>query len=324
VRQWIRGGFTLNDSNIRHQKNGEKVFAMSTKVYPWLLQAPNFKSWIAQTTSSRGLWLRGGCGTGKTVICSYAVTHVRSTATDASVAFHYYRFDEQVSSTMVYRNIAEQLYDQLYLQDDEISDNIYDLVRNKSDNADSLKEMIKFIVSELSQTYIFLDGLDEECTDKSRWDEACDVVSFFKDLAEDDCSTVGLWCSSQDRVNVHEKLDSFLPIQLDEGTNKDTIESFFASAMPKLYALDVDPGTKRLVMDELRTKACGNLLWATLMVDTIREATSLLDLQRQLKDSLPQDFERYYARKIGAVEEKSRSTVRQVIQPPMHSNPCHG
>lgn len=210
---------------------------------------------------------------------------------------------------MVYRNIAEQLYDQLYLQDDEISDNMYDLVRNKGDNTDSLKEMIKLMVSELSQTYIFLDGLDEECTDKSRWDEVDDVVSFFKDLAENEWSTIGLWCSSQDRPKVREKLETFMQIQLDEGTNKGTIEGFFANAMPKLRALDVDPGTKKLVMEELKKKACGNLLWATLMVDTIGEATSLLDLQRQLKDSLPQDFEKYYARKIGTVEAKNRGTV---------------
>jgi hypothetical protein len=254
--------------------------------------------------------LRGGCGTGKTVICSYAVTHVRSTVVDAGVAFHYYRFDGPVSSTMVLRNIAEQLYDQLYLQDDDISDNVHDLARNKSDNTESLKEMIKYLVSELSQTYIFLDGLDEECTDRTRWEEACDAVTFFKSLAEEDSSTVGLWCSSQDRVNIREKLDSFPLIQLDESTNKGTIEAFFASAAPLLDDLDVDPGTKTLVIDELRSKARGNLLWASLMVDTIRDATSLQDLQKQLKDALPSDFERYYARKIEAVEEKSRGTVR--------------
>jgi len=243
------------------------------------------------------------------VISSYVVTHVRSTAVDAGVAFHYYRFDGPVSSTMVFRNIAEQLYDQLYLQDDDISDNVHDLARNKSDNSDSLKEMIKYLVSELSQTFIFLDGLDEECTDKIRWEEACDALCFFKGLAEEEASTVGLWCSSQDRSNIREKLDSFPLIQLGEETNKGTIESFFASATPLLDDLDVDPGTKTLVIDELRSKARGNLLWANLMLDTIREATSLQDLQKHLKDALPQDFERYYARKIEAVEEKNRGTV---------------
>jgi hypothetical protein len=245
------------------------------------------------------------------VVCSYVVTYVKSAAVDAGVAFHYYRFDEQVPSTTVYRNVAEQLYDQLYLQeDDDISDPMHDLTKNKGDNQESLKEMIKLLVYELSRSYIFVDGLDEECTDGKRWEDASDVVSFFKSLAEEEGSTVGFWCGSQDRSNIREILGSLPQLQLDESTNKGTIESFFATAMPLLDSLDVDPGTKTLVIDELKTKARGSFLWASLMVDTIRDATSLQYLQKELSDALPKDFERYYARKIGAIEEKHRSTVR--------------
>jgi hypothetical protein len=308
VRQWIRGGHSLNESNLRHQKRGETAYSTSTGAYPWLFQNRDFQDWTDQSSSSRALWLKGGCGTGKSVICSYAIRHLKDTAADAGVAFHYYRFDEPVSSTLVYRNIAEQLYEQLYLQEDDISDAIYDLSKNKSDNQDSLKEMILLMTSELSQTFIFLDGLDEEYTDKIRWEEASEVVGFLKSLAEDE--TVAFWCGSQDRSNIQEMLSSFLAIQLDATTNKSTIEAFFNNAMPLLESLEVDPGTKTLVLNELKTKARGNFLWASLMIDTIRDATSLQDLQKQLKDALPEDFERYYTRKIEGVEDKHRSIVR--------------
>jgi hypothetical protein len=210
---------------------------------------------------------------------------------------------------MVYRNIAEQLYDQLHLHEDDISDVVHDLA-NKSNNENNLKEMIRLLVSELSQTYIFLDGLDKECADKARWDHASEVVSFFRSLAEDEWTAVGFWCGSQYRSNIRDILGPFLKIQLDERTNKDTIEAFFANAMPLLDPLDVDPGMKTLAIDELKTKTRGNFLWASLMVYTIRDATSLQDLYKQLRDAFPEDFERYYARKIEAIEEKHRSTVR--------------
>lgn len=311
MRQWIRGGSNLNDSNIRHQKRGERAFATTAEGYSWLLQADCFKNWIAQKDASRGVWLRGSCGTGKSVICSYVIKYVKSTAVDAGVAFHYYRFDEQVPSTTVYRNVAEQLYDQLYLQeDDDISDSMHDLVKNKSDNQESLKEMIRLLVYELSQSYIFVDGLDEECTDVKRWEDASDVVGFFKGLAEEEGSTVGFWCGCQDRSNIREILTSFPKLQLDESTNKGTIESFFANTMTILESLDVDPGMKALVIDELKTKARGSFLWASLMVDTIKDATNLQELQKELSDALPKDFESYYSRKIRAIEEKHRGTVR--------------
>jgi hypothetical protein len=46
------------------------------------------------------------------------------------------------------------------------------------------------------------------------------------------------------------------------------------------------------------------------MMETIKDANSIQHLQAQLKQGLPEDFEKYYARKLAAVELKHRSVVR--------------
>ncbi|KUJ10194.1 uncharacterized protein LY89DRAFT_627632 [Mollisia scopiformis] len=310
VRQWIQGMSTLNESNYLRQRKGERALERSTATYPWLLQTTDFQAWLSQKASTRGLWLRGGSGTGKSVVCSYVIKHIKATTADAAIAFQYYSFNEPLSSTTVYRNIVQQLLDQLYLKGDDVSDEIYDLTKNKSDNQESMKEMIVLLISELSQTFILLDGLDEECVD-NRWEEASEVVSFLSSLAKD--ATAGLWFSSQERSSINRVLGSLPTIQLSEMTNKDTVEAFLTNAIPLLEDMNLDPGTQTLVIEELKSKARGNFLWAFLMIEDIRDAPNLQDLQRRLKDALPGDFEKYYHQKIQGIDEKHRHTVSKIL-----------
>jgi hypothetical protein len=307
----MQAGGELNESNDRLRRRRATVLSASTGISPaWLLKSENFKDWLAQKEGSRSLWLRGGCGTGKSVACSYAISHVKSAMPTTGVAFQFYSFDEQFSALAVYRNIAEQLYDQLYEHEDDVSDLIHDLALNSRCSYDNLTRMIRLLVSELSQTYIFIDGLDEECTNKPRWDEASEVVTFLRSLADECASTVSFWCSSQDRYNIFEMLKSIRKIQLDKTTNSGTIEMFFAKSVSSLDTLDIDPGMKTVVLQDLKNKARGNFLWATLMIETIKDVSSLQDLQEKLNNASPSDFEKYYARKIESIEKQHQSTVR--------------
>jgi hypothetical protein len=112
VRHWIQPvGTPVEESNLRHQRRGGKAFSVCACPYPWLLDSPNFKAWMDQTNDCRGLWLKGGSGTGKSVLYSYAVTLAKSKALDAGVAFHYYRFEESSSSLTLAQTTRNQYSD---------------------------------------------------------------------------------------------------------------------------------------------------------------------------------------------------------------------
>ena len=304
MRQWLHGSSTLNQN---HQKRGESVLLPGSCT--WLLKQPIFQEWFQQRSSKRTLWLNAGPGAGKSVICAYAVRHTKKTLPLAGVAYHYYSFDERLSSLTTCRNIAEQLFYQVCAQLDEIPDHMHAVVQNDN-NLENLQELIKLLIAELSDTYIFLDGLDEECTEKQKWSDASEVVDFFAELANMESSTARLWCSSQPQPCVGRKLMNFPTIHITQADNTGDIEAYIANALPILESLEVDPETKISMLRELKSEARGSFLWASLMVDTVSKATSLKHLQEEVQMGLPTDIEKYYSRKIRSLACEQRGLVR--------------
>ncbi|KAI9702286.1 MAG: hypothetical protein M1820_006218 [Bogoriella megaspora] len=312
VLKWLRGSFELNERNHRRQMDGEA--ALRKNAYRWLSDNKSFQDWIDPYSEECTIWLNGYPGTGKSVTCSFVSKTIRDQVPSAAVAYHYYSFDEQVPSTTVYRNIAEQLWDQLYSQQDDVSDAIHNLVSSQSDNIRSLYELLRLLLAELGSTYILLDGLDEECADpKGRWSEVAAVVNALTNLRNETSSIIKLWCSSQDHHCVHELLRAFPTITLDAEKNSSDIASFLEDVMPQLSASEVDPGTRKLMLEDLQRKAHGNFLWASLMVDSVSDAISPDDLEKRVHEGLPDEIEEYYARKVSRVPSQQRQLVSRLL-----------
>lgn len=255
------------------------------------------------------MWLNGGPGVGKSVICARAVREIRTQHTSSAVAFHYFSFDETDTAPTIYRNIAEQLFLELYYPKGEISDEVYELVQNQA-NEGSLKELIKVFVAELQSTYIFIDGLDEEYADRSRWADASGVVSFLIDLVRQPDSSVKLWCSSQDRGRIRELMDEAEQIELSASINSQDIETLFVSALQKAEYGELDSQTKSTVLDDLKRQVNGNFLWASLMLHTISDVPDMKELQAKVKEGLPEDFEKYLERKIRNLKKAQHGFLR--------------
>ncbi|KAI9683793.1 MAG: hypothetical protein M1822_005983 [Bathelium mastoideum] len=316
--QWFRGSSTLNERNYRRQRDGESVLLDDT--YSWLMNDHTFEGWMDSYSQQRTIWLKGDPGTGKSVTCSFAVKALRGRVPSAAIAYHYYNFDEQVSSATVYRNLIEQLWDQLYTQKDDVSDSIYNIISSQSDNVLTLYELLRLIISELASTYILIDGLDEECgPDQERWREAKDVLNGLTNLTKDTSSLVKLWCSSQDRRCVHDYLTSFPTVTLDAAKNSVGIATFFEDMMPSLKDSELDPGTKALLLQDLQSRASGNFLWANLMVDSVSDAISPSDLQRRVQEGLPERIEEYYAQKVGRIAGQQRQIVSRILSCIVHA-----
>lgn len=307
VRLWIRNRADLNESNTRRQHQREKELLQGTG--NWLFKNVSFSKWLAGHSQSNILWLNGGAGVGKSVICARAVQEIRTQHPSFAVAFQYFSFDETDTASTIYRNIAEQLFLELYYPKEEISDQVYELVQNPA-NERTLKDLIKVLVAELECTYVFIDGLDEEYADKIRWEGASDVVAFFVDLASQPDSSMKLWCSSQDRGKIRELMESAEQIELGASINSQDIETFFVSALETRDYGELDPPTKARVLSDLKGQVNGNFLWASLMLDTIGDATSLKELQAVVKEGLPEDFEKYLARKIQNLKKSQHGFLR--------------
>jgi hypothetical protein len=265
----------------------------------WLFSNESYKRW------SDVFWLNGGPGVGKSVMCAHAVSHTKNSYPSSAVAFYYYSLDEPDVLLTMYRSIAEQLFYELYGRVEDASDQTFDLVQSLS-TENTLKEFIITLVSELESTYIFIDGIDEACDDKQLWEDASDILTFLIDLAKTPNSALKLWCSSIDRRAIKDKIQDFESFQLNASTNSQDIESFLTrEALDTPVFAELDVPTRDIFLHDLRSQVNGNFLWASMMVETIRDDTSLTcfsEMQDMITEGLPGDFEEYLKKRVKSLK----------------------
>ncbi|KAI3326935.1 hypothetical protein HD806DRAFT_378066 [Xylariaceae sp. AK1471] len=312
VRQWIQGSHSLNDSNDRHQHKHENVLLQGTG--EWIHTDERWLRWLDLTSSNNILWLNGDPGVGKSVICAYAARSIRENDSSCAVASQYFSFDEVETLSIIYRNIAEQLFHQLYPSIEEISEHVYEITQSPGNEATtSLKRLIKTFTTELTATYVFLDGFDEVHSVKERWDNTSDVVSFFADLARQPGSTLKLWCSTQQRGKIRDLMKNAESVELSASKNGDDIEIFFADALRTRNFVELDPANSAQVLSDLKQQVNGNFLWASLMLDTISDASSLKQLQNMVEEGLPEDFEKYLASRMKRIKRTHHGLLSKVL-----------
>lgn len=158
--------------------------------------------------------------------------------------------------------------------------------------------MLQMLIAKFPGTYIFLDGLDEECENEQRWRGLLEVLQFLNGLP-----SVRLWCSSQDRARLHSVLEGFALIEMSKDLNNADIELCLSRRISELDALELDEGYRRLILGDLLGKADGCFLWASLMLDSIADAHTLNHVQQEIQGELPEGYEQYYARKLKSIKE---------------------
>ncbi|OTA78795.1 hypothetical protein M434DRAFT_38448 [Hypoxylon sp. CO27-5] len=289
VDTWLGGTATLNGDNYRHQRNGENTLLPGAG--DWLIGNPSFQHWFYENSDSNPLWINGNPGSGKSIICARAVMEARTKSANqsAAVAFHYYSFDEDSSDpTSAFKSIAAQLFHEL-IDLDDISDSLFSITKSPC-NEEALKEFIQTMIMKSRQTYVFLDGIDEELQPPRRWENAKIVLG------------------SQDRPCIRDQLRGFQEVVIDETTNGNDIEAFFEGALRnKLQSRFSDSTSSSAVpiLNMLKAQVHGNFLWADMMVKEIRDAISIKDLKKRIKYGLPEEFKDYLSKQVRNLRRSS-------------------
>lgn len=268
----------------------------------WLLEDPRYNRWLEFGSEANILWLRGGAGVGKSTICSQTIDRLEASRPEATVAFHFFSFDEEQSPRHVYRNVARRLFFSVYSNErDEISEEVLELLRSDSTSIGALQMMIAALVAEAKSCFILLDGLDEELENskKERWQNARALLTFFITLASAPDSGLKLWCSSQDHREIRQLFTKAEKIQLSAAKNTGDIEKLLQLALNERDYLDtVAESKKEQILADLRKQVNGSFLWATLMLDVIKDALSLADVEEMVSQGIPHDFETYLERMV--------------------------
>ncbi|KAJ5168142.1 uncharacterized protein N7482_003736 [Penicillium canariense] len=313
VQNWLRPGVSLlNESNFHHQKNN--LNRRSPATCDWLFDHDKWKSWLEISDPASQLWLKAAPGVGKSVLTAYAIAQVSQlTPRRSAVIYQYFRFDEDFPALFVYRCLAEQLTNELVKHTD-MPEKIHTFTQRGHTiaKAEDVKTVIRMLVKLVPATYIFLDGLDEECETDKRKDEIFEILDFFRDLADDTSNHLRLWCSSQPRTCLDSRLKAFSLIEITKDINGQDIETYLSRQFAVLEEHDLHEGEKTLILRDLREKAEGCFLWVSLMLNALSRAVTPSMIHQHIEDGVPADYEKYYLRKMESIDPSLREFVSYV------------
>ena len=263
-----------------------------------------------QTPLSK-VWLRAAAGVGKSFLCAYAIQQIAVINPTAFSIFQYYSFDNDFKALGVYRCLAEQLVDQLWTQLEDMPEDIHAHTQRSSASykLEDVKALIRMLLDRRSATYIFLDGLDEQCDSNQQRIELSEVLNFLSELATDGSRCVRLWCSSQERAYLKSTLSNFSVIEVNKEQIYDDIKLHLSKRILELDRLELDKGYQNLILSDLSEKADGCFLWASLMLGWISKAATLDTVQELIREGLPSDYEKYYEKKIESIDASQRALV---------------
>ncbi|GLA28115.1 hypothetical protein AnigIFM63326_005683 [Aspergillus niger] len=321
VRKWLRDGtMPLNGSNFRHRDS--KLAQRNPGTCDWVFEHATLKNWMEKDSPASQVWVKASPGAGKSVLTAYAVEKLEATsAENAAVIYHYFTFDEEFPALMVYRCLAEQLVNRLGKQTGDMPKDIHKFTQEGATtaNAEDVKQVIRMLLEEMAVTYIFLDGLDEECETENRKKELCKVLNFFGELSRAMPSRLRIWYSSQHRTCLDAPLSSLPSIEITKDLNSCDIELYLLDKIEDLKSLEFDAGYIRLIIGDLREKADGCFLWASLMLDSMSDAVTLHKVQSIIEGGLPDSYEKYYQRKMDNIRPCLKEFVSIILSCIVHA-----
>ncbi len=310
IRSWL-GGQTINESTLHRHRNNLDATQHSTAspTCEWLFKDSQFQDWIKGTSFKPILWLFAGPGSGKSVLCSHAVEYTRSLSEAQAQCIHFYEFDNEHTAIVTARNLATQLFERYWFLNQDVPEDLQSTSQKNGADLVNVFELIRVLVGKLPKVYIFFDGLDEECT-MARWRESIKIVDFVNLLAETSPKTVRVWYSSQDRPVIRQQLESHLVLNVKEQIRV-AVNDHISLKVPGICNPEVDQDTRTWILSELKQRADGNFLWASLMLKTIEnEVSSFDEMELFIKEGLPMDLDAYYRRIIARYEKRERELAR--------------
>ena len=310
IRSWLGGQTIIESTLLRHRNNLDvSRHATGPPTCEWLLNDSHFQDWMNGTSLKSTLWLLAGPGSGKSVLCSYTVDYIRNLGGAQAQCLHFFEFDNEHTAIVTARNLATQLFEDYWLVNQDVPEDLHSASQKSGADLINVFEFIRILVGKLPKVYIFLDGLDEECTG-AQWKEAIKVIEFLNILAETSPNKVRVWYSSQDRPIIRQQLESHLILNVKEQIRV-AVDEHISLKVPGICNPEVDQDTRKWILSELKQRADGNFLWASLMLKTIEnEVSSFDEMESFIREGLPKDLDAYYGRIIARYEKRERELAK--------------
>jgi hypothetical protein len=229
----------------------------------WLLQSRQYQAWkLGQDQQHRYLWLYGGVGCGKTILCSVAIEDMRThygRQDHIGHAVFYFSFSEKRKQT--YESLILSLVSQLGGKEPSFSllKQASQSIHKRRPGRDELEKILHVVLKSYDTVFCHLDALDE-CPQSNQARQH--VLSGLRELLHQ-APNVRLLLTSQDVPDIRqliEHLDTASASVFISSALIDTdIVRYINSQMDQDSKLRrLDPATQRSIQQTLRQRADGS------------------------------------------------------------------
>ncbi|OCB91439.1 hypothetical protein A7U60_g1317 [Sanghuangporus baumii] len=267
-----------------------------------------FSSWYDEKTCSV-LWLYAPPGSGKSILCSRIIEHIKETKPHVPVIYHFYQFDQENSPLKTLQHLAYQLF-RRFCQDRKhhnLEESLPSTWGERSPTA--IQRFISVLVESYHQVYFIVDGLDEECRTQKSDSEAKSVVDFLIDIHMQHRDIVRILCSSRDRSSMRERFSNFTIVNVAQHLTED-MTSYLRCVIPGI--ISVVGQNSQQVVEKLCERAAGNFLLASFMIRELKKPglsqREIEDIAEGRSKDLKSTLDEYYKRAFRRFKERQRLT----------------
>ncbi|KAL3463385.1 hypothetical protein BJX64DRAFT_276514 [Aspergillus heterothallicus] len=285
------GVFMTNFSKTASQENELLLWLQRQEgTGTWLLERPEFQSWISDTKKT--IYCRGMPGAGKTVMTAVVVKHLRSRFQDnpaVGIACVYCSVQNQAeqSPSGIFLSLLRQLIKQLSYTPDSVR-SMYDRHTRAGDRPSfpDIKIALLDTISCFQGAFIVVDALDELLSSKSPPKQLAREL-----LALQEKSKTNIFATSR---YVPEIAGEFKQsILVDVRAAEDDVARFLDSHIGELPAfVSETPGLEDEIKTGIISAIDGMFLLAKLHLTSFLDKISVRDVKDTIK-SLPRGFDGY-------------------------------
>ncbi|CAG8978260.1 hypothetical protein HYALB_00009157 [Hymenoscyphus albidus] len=263
----------------------------------WLLDSDKFRDWLEQENSF--LWINGGAGAGKSILCSTAIEHVQARCVGnpfSVVTYWYFSFSDSEK---------QKLYPCLC--------SIIAGILSKRPEAllKSLISILKEVTESFDDIYIVLDALDEfpRSNDGKGRNELLKCIHKIRGLQ---IKSLHFLATSRKEADILKLFGSFATIDAAGADVEADIRKYIDQRLQEEEFSQWKAPLKQEVRESLATRAEGMFRLVALQLDSLSTLRSASNVRTALL-KLPRTLDSFYERMLLDINESDKELARRAL-----------
>ena len=280
----------LSAGEDRQEERLERISDVcQSEACDWVLEDPQVRLWIQDDCGDAILWMTGIPGAGKSYLCSMIVRNLQIEPHRSTL---YYFCSHQESSGDTYAILLRTLAFQLLQQNLDMALLVHQefFLKGSSLSGPAVRKLLSQTLLATKVTRIVVDGIDE--LDRGTQQDILKSLTEIQRSVKNNCK---LLVCSREEPQIQKLLPGRVHMKLGDKTSEGLglyIKTQVKEVLQEKFP-DMDSWLVDLVEQRLHSKAKGMFLWVRLVITTLIQQLSEIDIEVAI-DQLPEGLNEAY------------------------------